>query len=305
MKSIGISASAVFLASLIGSAVAADLAQLKSPPVLPPPPPLWAGFYFGANIGAAISSGGGIGTSSGPMFNDFAGASSFAVPTFFGAASAVSAASNVSSSGVGVIGGGQVGYNWQFAERFVGGIEADIQGLTLQTDVAAAGVGVEPVTGIPLASISHLQKSLSYLGTVRGRVGYLVTPTLLVFGTGGLAYGNPSLSVAVSQVAADPNGFVGNATASSNHSNTQVGWTVGGGLEWMFKANWSAKVEYLYYSLGSISASTVLAGNDNVAGVPLYSSGIRSSSNFSGNIVRAGLNYHFESFAPATVVAKY
>lgn len=285
-------------------AIAADLPSYKALPA-PPPPPLWTGFYFGANVGAAIGGGGGVSTVAGPLFNDFSGASSFAVPTFFGSASAAGAGSNVSASGVGVIGGGQVGYNWQLTESIVAGVEADIQGSTLQTDVAVAGVAVEPVTGIPLSSTAHLQKSLSYLGTVRGRVGYLVTPTLLAFATGGLAYGNPSLSFAATQVAADPTGFVGVATASSNYSNTQVGWTVGGGLEWLFLPNWSAKVEYLYYDLGSISASTVLAGNDNVLGIPLYSSGVRSSSHFNGNIARVGLNYHFQWFAPATVAAKY
>jgi outer membrane immunogenic protein len=301
----GVTAGTLIVALATSHVLAADLPIHKAPP--PAPPPLWSGFYFGANVGAVINGSSGINTSSGALYNDSVAASSFGIPTFFGAASAAAAAGNASLSGVGVIGGGQVGFNWQFSQNFVVGFEADIQGTTLQNNVSIAGVSVEPVTGIPLNSVAHLQRSLSYLGTVRGRVGYLVAPTLLAFATGGLAFGNPSISLAVSQTASDPNGFVGAATASSNYSNARVGWTVGGGLEWMFMPDWSAKVEYLYYDLGSVSTATVLQGNDLNLGVPLYSSGVRTSNHVSGDVVRLGLNYHFQWFSSATapVPGKY
>ena len=70
--------------------------------------------------------------------------------------------------------------------------------------------------------------NLSWFGTVRGRVGYLITPTLLIYGTGGFAYGQ-----------VDAWGL----------ASTNTGWTAGGGVEWMFAPHWSAKVEYLYVDL--------------------------------------------------------
>jgi outer membrane immunogenic protein len=85
-----------------------------------------------------------------------------------------------------------------------------------------------------------------------------------------------------------------------------VGWTAGGGAEWMFMPNMSAKVEYLYYDLGTASGSVVnpfygvqaAAGRNGLESVTNYSSRVN------GNIVRAGVNYHI-NFAPAPIIAKY
>jgi outer membrane immunogenic protein len=106
---------------------------------------------------------------------------------------------------------------------------------------------------------------------VRGRVGYLITPTLLIYGTAGFAYGQ-----------VDAWGF----------SNTSTGWTAGGGVEWMFAPHWSAKAEYLYVDLSSNGGAN---------------SGWNVGYNFQPqiNVVRAGVNYHFNWGAPAPVVAKY
>ena len=87
---------------------------------------------------------------------------------------------------------------------------------------------------------------------------------VFVYGTGGFAYGGVS------------GGF-------SNSSNTRTGWTAGGGVEWLFIPNWSAKVEYLYYDLGSKNYS-VIGGT-----LPAVS----AKAKMDGSIVRAGLNYKF------------
>ena len=85
-----------------------------------------------------------------------------------------------------------------------------------------------------------------------------------------------------------------------------VGWTAGGGAEWMFMPNWSVKAEYLYYDLGKTSGSVVnpYYGIDAASGLNGMESITNFSSRVSGNIVRAGANYHF-NFASAPVVAKY
>ena len=103
--------------------------------------------------------------------------------------------------------------------------------------------------------------SLDYLGTVRARVGYLLTPALLAYGSGGLAYGQANLITQTSLFAAAPSGaLAGFAAGSANYSNLLVGWTAGGGMEWMFHPNWSVKAEYLYYDLGAVSTSGPVAG---------------------------------------------
>jgi outer membrane immunogenic protein len=104
--------------------------------------------------------------------------------------------------------------------------------------------------------------------------------------------------------AAPTNGFIG-AGVSNSVSNTKVGWTAGGGVEWMFLPNWSAKVEYLYYDLGTVTTATLPNAVVPVAPVVGIYALTHTSTRFNGNVVRAGINYHFNWGAPAPVVAKY
>ncbi|MGA8170408.1 MAG: outer membrane beta-barrel protein [Methylocystis sp.] len=296
-----ISVAATALALSFGSARAADLPGLKAPPVYAPPPPTWTGFYFGANVGGIFDASSGARTSASPLFDDATGAA-LGAPSFFGTASAASIVNGGSLSNVGVIGGGQAGYNWQFNNSFLIGLEADIQGSTLSSNASAAGAAAESSTGSLVSTTSSLTKSLNYLGTVRGRVGFLVTPTLLVFGSGGLAYGGANFTNGVFQSSSNPNFPL--SAVSAVYSDARVGWAAGGGFEWMFAPHWSAKVEYLYYDLGSASAASVVSGNVPGGGL-LYGSFFESSTHFNGHVARLGVNYHFQWFSPATVVAKY
>jgi outer membrane immunogenic protein len=93
-------------------------------------------------------------------------------------------------------------------------------------------------------------------------------------------------------------------------SNTRVGWTAGGGGEWLFAPNWSAKVEYLYYDLGnatySLSPLVGIGGPGSAVIGSVFSTALpQSTTRFRGSIVRAGLNYHFNWWGPGPVVAKY
>ena len=293
-------------AASIGSAFAADLPSRKEAPVFVPPPPpvLWNGFYVGVNAGGTFSASSGVNVSTIPLATDV-----------FTLNSASQNVASLSNNFGGFIGGGQVGYNWQFDPNFVAGIEADIQGVAGgggSNSVTIGNVfsapfppGVSNLTGLATTSAS---KSLDYLGTVRGRVGFLVTPTLLAFASGGLAYGQANLSASALQVGTDnfvipgaPAGvFNGITLGSTGISDTRVGWTVGGGAEWMFLPNWSAKVEYLYYDLGNVTAS--FPALNNTPGISFIA---QASTRFDGHIVRAGLNYHFNWVPPAPVVAKY
>jgi outer membrane immunogenic protein len=215
-------------------ATAADLAPVAPGPApvytkAPPPAWSWTGFYVGANVGGAW------GTSSDT--NSF-----FGLPT----------TGDFSTSGI--IAGGQAGYNWQFGSWVLG----------LETDIDWSDVKGTTSEGICTGGVCTT--SDSWLGTTRARFGYAVDH-LLVYGTGGVAYGDIKFSDV-------PAAFVVNSGA------TNTGWTAGGGLEYAFTRNWSAKVEYLYVDLGSVGlACTPGCGT--------------SSVKFNENIVRGGVNFHF------------
>ena len=316
------------LTVLAGSALAADLPHYKAPPPPPPPPPpLWTGFYVGLNAGGTWAQSNSIYTSSFPVAAVGNTAANTAAAAYLASSMALGASGNISTgSNGGFIGGGQIGYNWQFYNSFVVGVEADIQGIASSRSNAAA-TSVLSLSGDPFfvnpAAVPDLlgttissYKQLDYIGTVRGRLGYLVTPTLLVFGTGGLAYGGVSVSTSIAQGNTDCANFGGApcftsaAFGAGNFSDTRVGWTAGAGLEWMFWPNWSTKVEYLYYDLGNVTYTSGVLGAsffDPAAGGSSLSAAVASQSRtrFDGHIVRVGVNYHFNWGAPAPVYAKY
>ena len=99
-----------------------------------------------------------------------------------------------------LLGGGQLGYNWQFSDRFIAGLEADLQGAGVR-----GGGGFQTLTPAAIyppfvaATNVTVHRSLEYFGTLRGRLGYAVTPTMLFYATGGLAYGGVATSTAINQ----------------------------------------------------------------------------------------------------------
>jgi len=216
----------------------------------------WAGFYLGGNFGS------GTGRDRSSLNLPAAGI----VETF-----------NLAPDGIN--GGVQAGYNWQ-AANWVFGLEADIQGST-QKDDKTCVVFCLP-SSIPGGVRAAYDATLPWFGTVRGRLGYTITPTLLVYGTGGFAYGGAEVSSSVNTTPGCP-GFCGGLTSSS----TLTGWAAGGGLEYMISPNWTAKLEYWHYDLGSLSQTF----GDSFGRFP--GTFVNTSTNFKGDIVRIGANYKF------------
>ncbi len=350
-----ISASAIALALFVGSAAAADLPPLKAPPYVPPPP-MWTGFYVGLNAGGGWGAATNAATVSAPLFDGVALAANAVDPlrAFGGLINGGTALANTGVANVnqgGFIGGGQIGYNYQWGSNFLIGLETDIQGATTRGSGSYLGASqdgmhwIDPTAGLPCFNGAQNTCTLSrtalgsgqvtagvdWMGTVRGRVGYLITPTMLAYATGGLAYGgvygsavhSAIMGGAVSglQGALAPfNGALGLPTipGAGQLSNTQVGWTVGAGFEWMFMPNWSLKCEALYYDLGSVAfaSSPVVAvspitvpaavlGTAVNAGQPLIANNPVTRIKYDGVIARAGVDYHFSWGAPAPVLAKY
>jgi outer membrane immunogenic protein len=221
----------------------------------------WTGLYVGGNLG-------------------YSWGKSSDTSTLTNGAGTVLLTSASSSNLDGIVGGGQIGYNWQM-QSWLWGLEADFQGTrekgTRDFACAFATCFGFSAVALPPTQLALTQK-LDWFGTVRGRVGVLATPMVLLYATGGLAYGEVNSS---ETIAALP-GF--------SSSTTNVGWTVGAGIEGAIGGNWTAKLEYLYVDLGKVSgsfASTLPA----LGGGFLASS---YSSRVTDNIVRVGINYRFD-----------
>ena len=281
---------AVVAAALSGSALAADLPSRSyaKAPAMAAPAYNWSGWYGGLNAGWVGGSG--------SVSNDASIVSTSTAPE--NAEAMASGATNTADKSSGFIGGGQFGYNYQFSHLFVAGFEADIQGLT--------GAHKRSSSIIPLldhdgnfVTNSTTTRDLSYLGTLRARVGVLAVPSFLLYVTGGLAYGGVKSDATIAQSVTNTAGPPPATLTSGSFSGTRVGYVVGGGGEWMLSSNWSAKLEYLHYDLGSATYATGGLANDvgptSLQGVDTAAVATSSKVRFNDNIVRVGVNYHFGS----------
>jgi outer membrane immunogenic protein len=262
MKTFLISGAAVLaLTAVAGPAFAADLpgrrAVVSAPPVIVPPTFIWTGFYAGLNAGYNVGR------------ND---ANTVGTPGFVALGAAVPASLRTGKDGF--IGGGQVGYNQQFG-MFIAGVEADLQ----YVDGKRATAFTSPALG---GLTTTAGTETTYLGTLRARLGVTPVDRLMLYVTGGLAYGNPNNTASV--VAAGPGAVWGGSSDS-----TRLGFAVGGGAEYALTNNWTAKIEYMYYDLGR---RTVTASPLNAAAL---GTGVAYQARFenTGQIVRAGVNYKF------------
>jgi len=257
----------------------------KTPPApIASPAASWNGFYVGINGG--YTSGSSIQTD----------ATVLSTSTFVAnaASQAAGASTNIGRGNGGFIVGDQVGFNYMATPVLLIGIETDIQAAPLRQTGNIASLTQVPGSGAPALATWQTQiavsRNLDYLGTLRARVGSTVVPNLLFYGTGGLAYGHVSSTTSVSQQG---------VTGFGAFDATRVGWTAGAGVEWMFTGNWTAKLEYLHYDLGSATYSNgALAFDVGTATSPFRGTGISSIASsstvhFNGDVVRVGVNYRF------------
>lgn len=194
--------------------------------------PSWTGPYIGAHLGyGALNE---IDASQTPANAD--------TQPFIGAAIAGGFAPGQFSAGPeGPVFGLHIGYKKQLGSVVVAGLEADISG----------GMGGESETitnsftanNVPTSNVTTYSADVEWLGTLRARLGILATPTVLAYVTGGLAFGEVDQSVLFFS------NFNG-AGYSGSRSDTEFGWTIGGGMEWAILPKVSLKAEYLYFNLG-------------------------------------------------------
>jgi len=297
------------------SAIAADLPSIKSTPVAVPAP-MWTGFYAGLNAGGTWGDSKSINNTTTPLINAYA-ADGF--PDYAYAAAGSILPNLTSSSSLGFIGGGQIGYNWQpniLGGSLIAGLETDIQGIATAPNTAS-GANYFPQPSYRsgfYGAISSIrtQDSMSYIGTLRGRLGYLFIPNVLIYATGGLAYGQANLSTSIWANGTHNFGtdiYAPGIIESKSFANTLAGWTAGGGVEWMFLKNWSTKIEYLYYDLGNASTNITTAAivtypDVGIIGKFDFIQSTKTSHRFNGNIIRVGVNYHF-NFGSSSTIAQF
>jgi outer membrane immunogenic protein len=277
----------------IGSAAAADLKMpVKAPPMVSAFS--WTGCYVGGYAGGAWSANdGAIFTDQGQ--NGLGAAGSIAVPAFQSYAGGATAARLVpphswdADLGASFIGGGTIGCNWQpVGSSFVLGLEGEGGYMRLR------GEAFDPST------IISTQTTLDVLGSakigdwyamVTGRVGYAWDRTML-YVKGGAAF-VPTKASVVDTCQNVPAGC-GNWLITTAGKDTVTTWTIGGGIEWAFAANWSVKGEYMFIALDDQSGFQTCGPVTTPSGAILANGPFCFNNAFGGiHTAKIGLNYRF------------
>ncbi len=237
------------LGSVSATAFAADLPSRKEAPVYIAPVPVFS--WTGFYVGAEF--GGQWGNNSTSLVNNYTGNTLLTTGSY-----------NTS----GVVGGGLVGYNYQI-NQFVLGVEGDLTGSSNQGRFSTTNT---------LFNASQ-NSQYGFGAGVRGRLGFAMDHTL-IYATGGWAYETIDQTYNNSLV----NNFL-----QQKISTDRSGYTVGGGVEYAFNYNWSARLEYRYTDYGKY-----VSNFGNIVSIQQHPT---------DNAVMAAVIYHFA--APAPVVAKY
>lgn len=249
---------------MMTNAFAADL-PLKASNTARAPFDPWTGFYVGAAGGYgwgsgstavvpnAIEAGRGVGDPTfGPLPNS---------PSFNGGAA-----------------GGEVGFNRRFGS-LVAGLEADLSWSDLHGSSTATGV---PFIGGTFQTT--LDRKLDWFGTVRGRLGVLLTNDLLSYATGGFAYGNAKTTLTGTNFVACGTGVINCYSGST--SGVSAGWAAGAGFEYALSSGWTVKAEYLHLDLGDRSVTAFDAASGGGA--------VTATAATHADFVRAGFSYLFK-----------
>jgi outer membrane immunogenic protein len=263
-------------------ASAADM-PIKAPVYKAPAPAAvytWTGFYVGANAGYGWQDPTVTLTPNDPV--------SYVETCINGGFCPPPASFNIK----GALGGLQAGYNWQVQQNWLLGFETDF----VWSGIKGTGNSNFFLKFDP--SNSQASENVKWFGTVRARIGFLPVNNVLLYATGGLAYGKVGENIVVNNpsgggAGTGQFGYACNISGPcflGSSSHTALGWTVGGGLEYALWNNISVKAEYLYVNLVG----------DSVNVVALDSGGFPSPSSFTANygtrdfnMVRGGVNLKF------------
>jgi len=230
----------------------------------------WSGLYIGAHAGYASAEWGvDLSRTTGAMiYNDFF-------------------KNNGLSTDGAFVGGLQAGANYQTGNIVVG-VEADVSWTNLDADGTYISTGGPGAFGCPTGTHCtrwDISSEIQALGTIRGRLGFS-TGNVLVYGTGGLAWGLVDTKQATTH---NPGGVEADGARTSGDGN-HIGYAIGGGGEYKISSNVSIKAEYLYIDLGDADYNlkgTVAPGNPT----PWAES---FEQDIQLHTFRVGLNYAFD-----------
>jgi outer membrane immunogenic protein len=253
----------IFGLGFVGVAQGADLSDrfYKAPAATG----TWTGFYAGLGVGERWSNSDWTTTAA---FTPAGGAFPFATDT-----GARFSSTNFRASGY-------AGYNWQLAQTWVVGLEADF-GWANNRD----SIGLIPGL-VNLSGGTSVEVKASWDASLRARAGYLITPQWLAYATGGVAVQHLEAIATCPADAAVCNPAAG--TQSASNSTDRVGWTIGGGLETKFASNWLARIEYRYSDYGRYSFTALPFSVNNF--------GANASLSTRTQLVTVGLAYKFGSY---------
>jgi outer membrane immunogenic protein len=228
----------------------------------------WTGFYIGAIAGGAWSRSDASTVVTTPGSNYFNGSDVSQID---------SAGATQRQTGTDFTGGFEAGVNFQIG-NWVWGVEADASSMRVRDSESATASYLSSPTHSFTASS---ETDANWLVTLRPRLGFAVN-NLLFYGTGGLALSDVKHRFEFSDTFA--------SAAESASASTTVGWTVGGGMEFMMCRNWTMKAEYLYVDFGKDSAAGVVV---NTVSPQISFPTLAHEADLTTQIARAGINYKF------------
>jgi len=220
----------------------------------------WTGFYLGANAGVAWNNS--------EVDNSF----------YVDGVRLNQIDNKIDDSETAFTAGGLLGYNYQI-DQIVLGVEADFNYLGFDANGSRKFSDSHPGIPVPLDYKASGSVQTDWFGTIRGRLGYAID-NVLIYGTGGFAYGNVSGD---GKVTVSANGTELDSWKSSS-DETNWGWTAGGGIEYGFD-KWSVGVEYLYVDLGS--------GDWKDSSVNGHQFNLKGDADYAFSTVRATAKFHF------------
>jgi outer membrane immunogenic protein len=263
--------SALASVMVVGVAAAADM-PLKAP--VPPLVSDWTGFYIGVHGGYGWAR---------PSISDLD------LNQFVHSLVRNPEADNLSFPAPklrGAVFGGHAGYNWQWGQRGVVGLEIDFSAANIKRTQEASVDLTDCCTRIDTRT---LQSRLDSLASARARAGFLIGPNFLLYGTGGAAWGHTKFTDTLLQLAPAFDNLYA-SRASANH----FGWVAGAGGEWkLWNSGLMLRVEYLHYDFGSASLafdqtySNTDGGHSKGAGFNLLLQRLTT------DVVRGGVSYKF------------
>ena len=247
-RAMALSIGALALAGAALPTFAADMPArpIAAPPAVAPTAAFWTGFYLGVGLGGRWTDTDWTTTCLAPLAAGTA--CPFSTPPLGAAVGPASFGvdnpSQFEKSGFRASTYG--GFNWQIS-NWVLGVEGDWG--WADTGETHSGIPGTHTIGFTATNDFATVKD-TWDASVRGRLGFLVTPTALFYATGGAAWLHKDISASCAVPSFALGGWC-TASFAQAFSATYTGWTVGGGFEWMLVPNWVFRGEYRYSDYGS------------------------------------------------------